>query len=97
MYVAADGSVKYTIAHSGAIPKGAFTTGFVYEPPTTGQSFGSLSFNAGGATGFVACPVSGSASAYQVFADITGKDTTGCLGLDALTTEYDGAPAWQYS
>ena len=96
MYVAANGAVMYTIAHSGAIPVGAFTTGFVYTPPTAGQSFGDVSFNAGGATGFIACPVDGKPDVYQVFADVTGKNTTGCLGFDALATPYTGSPAWQY-
>ena len=95
-YVAADGSVKNTIAHSGAIPAGSFVDGFVYKPATTKGGLGSLSFNAGGATGFIACPVNATAGTYQVFADVTGKATAGCLGFDALTTEYTGARAWQY-
>jgi hypothetical protein len=97
LYVAKNGAVGYTIAHSAAIPSGAYTTGFVYTPPASGQPYGHLSFNAGGATGFLACPTTASGYPYQIYADVKGANTTNCLGFDAFAIPYTGAPAWQYT
>lgn len=99
VYVAPDGSLSYTVAHSASIPPGSATTTFTHTPsnPSTGQ-LGTFGFTGLGATGFVACPLAGG-SAYQVFADVSGKDWSQCIGFDALTSDYTAAPvaAWEYT
>ena len=80
VYVAPDGSLSYTGAHSGFIPTGSVVDGFSREQPTAGQQFGYLNFD----TGFVACPA-GEGQGYQVFGQVDGA-TFGpaCLGFNAL-------------
>lgn len=63
LYVTVRGALSYTRAHSGAIPPGAATVGFMNEP---GPSYGHFSFNGLGATGFVACPVAGASTKWSL-------------------------------
>ena len=97
LYVTKDGQLGYTQAHSAAIPEGAYTTGFTYTPPSGEQSWGYFSFTNGGANGLVACPTADNANVYQVFANVTGKDTSKCLGFNAFALTYSGKTAWQYT
>jgi len=80
-YVAPDGALSYTGAHSAYIPEGSIRDGFSREEPEAGQTFGYLHFD----TGFVACSVEG--QGYQVFGQVDGA-TFGdeCLGFNALTS-----------
>ena len=81
VYVASNGSLEYTQAHSAAIPTGATQTGFSREAPSGGNTFGYLHFD----TGFVACPA-GEGQGYQVFGQVAdAKFADDCLGFDALT------------
>jgi len=93
VYVAKDGALGYTQAHSAAIPTGATLTGFSRDAPSGGNSFGYLHFD----TGFVACPA-GEGQGYQVFGQVADA-TFGseCLGFDALTVATAQPGAWQYS
>ena len=81
VYVAPDGSLSYTGAHSAYIPAGSIIDGFSKEAPTGGAQFGYLSFTGG----FVACSA-GADAGYQVFGQ-TANATLGadCLGFSALT------------
>lgn len=80
VYVAPDGALSYTGAHSGYIPPGSIVDGFSREQPAAGQQFGYLNFD----TGFVACPA-GDGQGYQVFGQVDGgKFGSDCLGFNAL-------------
>lgn len=70
---------------------------------TPGCPLGSLTSNAFGATGFMACPDNASnPSKWQVFvaiqnATVPTGNVADCLGFDAGTSAYSGdIPAWQY-
>ncbi|KAF1937503.1 hypothetical protein EJ02DRAFT_458673 [Clathrospora elynae] len=92
VYVAPDGSLSYTGAHSAYIPPGSIVDKFSIEAPTDGEAFGHLSFD----TGFIACPA-GVGQGYQVFGQITTtKFPDDCLGFDALTIASNEPGAWQY-
>lgn len=95
VYVAPDGALSYTTAHSAAIPEGSEQTGFSRTAPTNGNAFGYLNFD----TGFVACPAANvTADGYQVFGQVASGATFGddCLGFSALTVAVDQPGAWQY-
>ncbi|MCJ1248661.1 hypothetical protein MMC30_005879 [Trapelia coarctata] len=104
LYVTARGALSYTAPHSGAIPPGAVSTGFVYEP---GPSYGHFSFSGLGATGFLACPVAGAGTygPFQVFAgipdlgdaDVPNHNVSQCLGFSALASPAAGPGAWEYT
>ena len=80
-YVAPDGALSYTVAHSAYIPSGSIVDQFSKEAPTAGSQFGHLNFE----TGFIACPA-GEGQGYQVFGQITnGTFGAECLGFSALT------------
>ena len=84
------GAVKYTIAHSAAIPEGAVQTGWTVSP---GNGFGILS-NSNGP--FIACPAED--DSFQVFIGLECVDfDKACLSFDALTSNVTDAGAWQYS
>jgi hypothetical protein len=91
VYVAADGALGYTQAHSAYVPAGAIREGFSLVAPGA-NGLGQLEFD----TGFVACPA-GEGQGYQVFGQVQGA-TFGseCLGFDALTVAASGPGAWQY-
>ncbi|KAF2028762.1 hypothetical protein EK21DRAFT_113618 [Setomelanomma holmii] len=95
VYIAPDGALSYTQAHSAYIPPGSVVDGFSREYPAAGQQFGYLNFE----TGFVACPTANqTANGWQVFGQVDGA-TFGpeCLGFDALTIATDTISAWQYA
>ncbi|KAH7350285.1 hypothetical protein BKA66DRAFT_431415 [Pyrenochaeta sp. MPI-SDFR-AT-0127] len=93
VYVAPDGALSYTVAHSAYIPTGSIIDKFSRQAPADGQQFGYLNFD----TGFVACPAAGEGQGYQVFGQVQGG-TYGpeCLGFNALTVATDKPGAWQY-
>jgi len=103
VYVAPDGHLGFTQAHSATYPTGAVLNPFTYTK-SDGEQFGHLGTSAFGATGFMACPVTDAPGPYQVFAAFAGAvvpngDASTCLGFDALTVDYylNPAPAaWQY-
>jgi hypothetical protein len=92
VYIAADGAVKYTIAHSAAIPEGAVVTGW---STAAGNGFGILSNENGG---FIACPCEDEENVWQVYAALEGLEfDDACLGFSALASNATDAGAWQYS
>ncbi|KAF3032133.1 hypothetical protein E8E12_003358 [Didymella heteroderae] len=94
VYVAPDGALSYTTAHSAFIPTGSIVDQFSKTAPANGNSFGYLNFE----TGFVACPVGAADAGYQVFGQTDSfKASSDCLGFSALTSSVDEPGAWQYS
>jgi hypothetical protein len=84
VYVAKDGALSYTVAHSAAIPDGAVVDQFSKDAPSNGNSFGYLNFE----EGFVACPA-GTGDGYQVFGQVDGGNFgSDCLGFSALTCKF---------
>lgn len=93
-YVATDGQLGYTIAHSASSPAGSLRTPFLYTPQAQTGSVGNLQFNAGG---FAACP-DATAGVYQIYASaVPGFVRKDCIGINIATITYTGASAWQYS
>lgn len=81
VYVAPDGALSYTGAHSAFIPTGSSVDEFSREEPQGSSQFGYLNFD----TGFVACPA-GEGNGYQVFGQVDGATfAPECLGFNALT------------
>ncbi|KAF3037552.1 hypothetical protein E8E11_002763 [Didymella keratinophila] len=94
VYVAPDGALSYTIAHSAYIPTGSIVDEFSKTAPSNGNSFGYLNFE----TGFVACPVGAADAGYQVYGQTDSFEASSdCLGFSALTSSVDEPGAWQYS
>ncbi|KAH7115169.1 hypothetical protein B0J11DRAFT_553446 [Dendryphion nanum] len=89
VYVAPDGTLGYTIAHSAYKPTGSVVDGW---SRTEGDNFGNLAFTGG----LYACPAS-EGNGYQVFGGIGGVVfDPACLGFNALTYNTTQAGAWQY-
>ncbi|KAF1357823.1 hypothetical protein EJ07DRAFT_126720 [Lizonia empirigonia] len=93
VYVAKNGSLSYTVAHSGGVaPEGSITDEFNKTAPTAGSLYGYLNFE----TGFVACP-SSTDKWYEVFGQTDGfKAAADCLSFNALTTDAEAPGAWEY-
>jgi hypothetical protein len=87
------GAVKYTIAHSAAIPNDDIQTGWNL---TEGDSFGYLANENGG---FIACPASDcDKDSWQVFVALECLDfDDACLSFDVIASNTTKAAAWQYT
>jgi len=108
VYVAPEGYLGFTQAHSAYYPPGSIIGPLTYSF-TPGASFGILGTYAFGATGFMACPNTSNlteVSSWQVFAALQNAtvptgNVADCLGFDAAAIDYispDGeAAAWQYT
>jgi len=95
VYVAADGQLGFTVAHSEAIPVGAFVVPFLYTPQETEFTVGNLNFNS---EGFAACPDASGPGVYQIYsAGVDGFVRTDCIGINIATSSWSGSPAWQYT
>lgn len=92
VYVAADGSLSYTVAHTGGVvPAGSTTETFTYTPNS--QEFVPGTFVLEGVD-FYACPQA--AGVYQIYAGTSGFTETGCLDINIGTFVYSGVAAYQY-
>jgi hypothetical protein len=91
VYVAADGKLSYTVPHSGNTGSGSTVTGFSVAPAGSNVN---LNFN--GKNNFLACPVSGTAGEYEIYA--AEKATrTDCTGISVLGSADANPPqAWQW-
>lgn len=79
VYVAPDGALSYTQAHSAYIPEGSVRDGW---SRTEGEQFGNLAFK----NGLIACPTAGNGNGYQVFGKLPDVEfDPACLGFNALT------------
>lgn len=102
LYIAEDGHIGFTQAHSAAIPQGANPCPFTYEKKASSQ-FGIVNLDpsrAFGAVDFMGCPTD--SGKYQVFAALQNAtvpqgNVTDCIGFSALAFNYTGATAWQYT
>ncbi|KAL8865251.1 MAG: hypothetical protein Q9174_006987 [Haloplaca sp. 1 TL-2023] len=103
IYVAPNGALGFTQAHSASYPPGSVFQKFTATEGTINGALGQFSFEGLGATGFIACPVSKGKGPYQVYANVKGmKDSdvpsgckNDCLGFNALTAPSDEV-TWQY-
>ncbi|KAI5206747.1 hypothetical protein E4T39_02271 [Aureobasidium subglaciale] len=87
VYVAADGRLSFTVAHSASTGEGSSVTGF-----SLAQEGQHIQFNG---SDFLACPVD---DAYAVFAAAAVKDAAeDCVGFAFRVAESTGPAAWQYS
>jgi hypothetical protein len=91
VYVAADGKLSYTVPHSGNTGTGSTRTGF--SVASSGSNV-NLKFN--GTNNFLACPVSGTAGEYEIYA--AEKATrTDCTGISVVGSANSNPPqAWQW-
>ncbi|KAF2455380.1 hypothetical protein BDY21DRAFT_74852 [Lineolata rhizophorae] len=87
VYIGPDGAMSFTPAHSASMPEGSVLTGWNY---TAGDPFGHLQWFPGG---LVACMDRDN----QVFGQVEGFNSTGCLGFDALAIATEEVGAWQYT
>ncbi|KAI1208380.1 uncharacterized protein F4807DRAFT_461708 [Annulohypoxylon truncatum] len=94
VYIAADGSLSYTVPHSGALPEGAVATGWSREQS---QAFGAPTILANSDQSWTICPVSEGEPrerTYQVFVGVGGE---GCLNTGVRTYTSSGPDAWEYA
>lgn len=101
-YALPTGELRFTSAHANLVPQGAVSAPFVYNYDPTAQ-FGTVSTNAFGANGFMACPTPASI-AYQVFINIPNAQVpwgsvSDCVPVTPLAVPYTQgtAAAWQYN
>ncbi|KAF1930289.1 uncharacterized protein M421DRAFT_418604 [Didymella exigua CBS 183.55] len=93
VYVAPDGALSYTIAHSAYIPPGSYVDDFSITPAASANTLGTLSFE----TGFTACPVGAAGAGYQVYGQTQNFEASSdCIGFTAQTIAVDHPGAWQY-
>lgn len=94
-YVAGDGSLSVTQAHSSSTGTDGLRGPFSYTPAASANTVGQLGFNGGG---FVACPAADVAGAYQLFASAAPGYVANeaCIGVGLATSVVESAPVWQY-
>ena len=106
VYIALEGYLAFTQAHSIYLPPGVLLAPFTYSQPPNQEpqeNFGFLNTNAFDAPGFMACPLDDT-SIYQIFAamanaSVPNGSIDSCVGFDAFTQDYYLNPAfaaWQY-
>ncbi|CAG8960619.1 hypothetical protein HYFRA_00013497 [Hymenoscyphus fraxineus] len=93
-YIASDGSLSATQAHSGNIGTGTRTP-FEYTPQAGPGRVGVVQFNN---TEFTACPSAEDANVYQVFALGYSGYVAGeaCINIALGTAIVESTPVWQY-
>ncbi|KAK3078548.1 hypothetical protein LTS18_007237 [Coniosporium uncinatum] len=93
VYIAPDGKLSFTQAHSAYIPTGSIRDGFSRDWRPA-QNLGFLQWT----NGFVACPANGTSGPYQIYGardDVTLPEN--CLGFSMIATNSSGVGAWQYA
>ncbi|KAI1102223.1 hypothetical protein F4804DRAFT_275799 [Jackrogersella minutella] len=94
VYVAEDGSLSYTVAHSADLPDGAVATGFVRE---RSESFGAPVTLANGNQTWAICPVSEGEPRERTYQVYVGTATEDCLYTGVRTYTSTGPDAWEYA
>ncbi len=90
VYAAADGSLSYSVAHTGgAVPVGSTTETFTYTP--SGQDYVPETFVLEGVD-FYASPQA--AGVYQIYAGTGAFTQTGYLDINIGTFVYSGLAAY---
>ncbi|KAI1111880.1 hypothetical protein F5Y14DRAFT_442982 [Nemania sp. NC0429] len=95
VYIAPDGSLSYTQAHSAYIPTGSTVNGFS-RFTSTAFAAPTLLYSAG--RSWYLCPVTEGPPrerAYQVFA--TSETIEGCLDMVIRTADAPAGQVWQYA
>ncbi|GAB0138573.1 hypothetical protein EsDP_00006803 [Epichloe bromicola] len=97
VYVAPDGSLSYTQAHSAFVPPGSTRVGFSLLPKRP-DGLRELVISS---RQFFACPDKTNSSVWQIFSgaddqDVRGQSTADCLKFTASTSPAKD-PAWQYA
>jgi hypothetical protein len=86
VYVAVDGTLKYTAPHSLDVEDGSFITGFSFA-----QNDQHIQFQG---QDFLACPSGG---AFVVYAAAIAKDASGCDGFAFRVVNSSLPAAWEYA
>ncbi|KAG9231058.1 hypothetical protein BJ875DRAFT_341573, partial [Amylocarpus encephaloides] len=96
VYVAGDGSLSVTVAHSGSTGENGLRAPFQYTPQAGEDDVGSLDFND---LEWAACP-NGEEGVYQIFADgspnFDTADHPNCIGIALGPVISDSQSVWQY-
>lgn len=94
VYIAPDGALGYTTAHTDAKPEGSILTGWVREISNAGGAPITLA-NAG--QSIMACPVADEDGVYQIFVQVDNSvKSPPCIYFQARTYTATRAVAWQY-
>ncbi|KAI0419056.1 hypothetical protein F5X98DRAFT_373201 [Xylaria grammica] len=94
-YVAPDGSLSYTQAHSASMPPGSIVTGFSREQS---QAFGAPIYLYSADLSWYLCPVTEGEPrerTYQIFASSEAPE--GCYGTQVRTYTPGSGRVWQYA
>ncbi|KAI1660888.1 hypothetical protein F4813DRAFT_266974 [Daldinia decipiens] len=94
VYVAGDGSLSYTVAHSGAMPEGSVSTGFQRQ---RSEAFGAPVVLSSSAKSWLMCPVSEGEPRERTYQIYVGQGTEDCLNTAVRTYTSSGPDAWQYA
>ncbi|KAI3327052.1 hypothetical protein HD806DRAFT_485885 [Xylariaceae sp. AK1471] len=95
VYIASDGSLSYTQAHSAYIPAGSVVNGFSREQS---QAFGAPIYLYSTSGSWYLCPVTEGAPTertYQIFA--SSEALEGCVGTQVRTYTPGEGNVWQYA
>ncbi|RWA14115.1 hypothetical protein EKO27_g976 [Xylaria grammica] len=95
VYVAPDGSLSYTQAHSASMPSGSIVTGFSREQS---QAFGAPIYLYSANLSWYLCPVTEGEPrerTYQIFASSEAPE--GCYGTQVRTYTPGSGHVWQYA
>ncbi|GAW15475.1 hypothetical protein ANO14919_048860 [Xylariales sp. No.14919] len=95
VYVAPDGSLSYTQAHSASMPPGSIVTGFSREQS---QAFGAPIYLYSADLSWYLCPVTEGEPrerTYQIFASSEAPE--GCYGTQVRTYTPGSGRVWQYA
>ncbi|GAP87225.1 hypothetical protein SAMD00023353_2300310 [Rosellinia necatrix] len=95
VYLAPDGSLSYTQAHSAAMPPGSVVTGF---SRAQSEAFGAPTYLYSASQYWYLCPVTEGEPrerTYQIFASSEGPE--GCLGTQIRTYTPGAGHVWQYA
>lgn len=108
VYVSPDGKIKYTMAHSGFMPKGSFVDGWfnktvVQDCGPTVQVLDWLATDGSNSGGVVLCPkvagfLTGTGASYALYARTPQFNVPDCIPLVGLVQRSSNASygAWQY-
>jgi hypothetical protein len=95
VYIAPDGSLSYTQAHSAYIPAGSTVSGFSRQQS---QAFGAPIYLYSAGRSWYLCPVTEGAPlqrTYQIFA--SSEAPKGCLATQVRTYTPGEGSVWQYA
>ncbi|KAI1647920.1 uncharacterized protein F4817DRAFT_315461 [Daldinia loculata] len=94
VYIAADGSLSYTVPHSGALPEGSVSTGFERQ---RSESFGAPVVLGNAGQLWLMCPVSEGEPRERTYQMYVGHGPEGCLNTGVRTYTSSGPDAWEYT